>query len=363
MKRIASAGLLVALLSGFCWYAPSPSVAQCCGSQQCAGDLNCDGEVTIDEIITAVNSALGGCPPVVGADQACADLATADCTKLDQCVFNGTTVRYGGASTCRNRQKQACLVRLGATGTGNSPTDVEQCVSSVPASTCSDFELGNIPDCEAKIGGGAIGAACAFPGQCESSNCAIVNGSNCGTCAPASHAGDSCATTSCSHGFTCIAATQQCQPIGNDGNVCDSNHPCAPGLTCVIPAAAASGTCDVSGASLGIRCDPKHQTAAGCNTGLGFYCNATSNTCAPVTYVTAGSQCGSVGSQVYTCTNGSTCFGAQGSTPGTCLADAIDGTACDTETGPSCIAPARCVTGSPTATTGTCRFPDPTKCS
>jgi hypothetical protein len=47
---------------------------------------------------------------------------------------------------------------------------------------------------------------------------------------------------------------------------------------------------------------------------------------------------------------------------GTCVADAADGTSCNTQTGPACIPPARCATGSPTAVSGTCRFPDPTTC-
>lgn len=356
---LAALSLLAVLAS-----AESPSRAQCCGSEQCNGDFNCDGQVTVDELLTAVNSALLGCTASVGADQACTDLATADCTKLDACVFNGSTVRYGGASTCRNRQRQACLLRLGATGTGNSPPDVELCVSQVPSSTCTDFDLGNIPECQAKIGAGTDGAACVFGGQCQSSNCAIVTGTNCGQCAPANTAGDSCATTSCSHGFTCVAATQQCQPIGSSGGTCDSDHPCGTGLTCVTPSGAASGTCQTAGTSLGVACDPKHQTAAGCNNSMGFFCNGATKTCDAVTYVTAGAQCGSVSStQLGTCTNASTCFGAQGSTPGTCVANATDGMPCNIETGPACIPPARCITASPTATSGTCRFPDPTKCS
>ena len=362
MKRFAAA-TFVTRFAIMMLIAPTSTAAQCCGSEQCSGDLNCDGQVTIDEIITAVNSALNGCSAAVGADQACTDLAIADCTKLDQCVLNGTTVRYGGASTCRGRQKQICLLRLGATGTGNSPTDVEQCVGQVPSATCGDFDLGNIPECEAKVGGGGTGAACAFAGQCESSNCAIVNGTNCGTCAAPNNAGDSCATTSCSHGFTCVAATQECQPVGAQSGTCDSNHPCGAGLTCVIAASAASGTCEVSGTTLGAPCDPKHQTAAGCNTSMGFYCSSASNSCAPVVYVNAGAQCGTIAGQLYACTDASTCFGAQGSTPGTCIADAADGAACDTQAGPSCIAPAQCVTGSPAVTNGICRYPDPTKCS
>lgn len=362
MARILAVLSIASFFLALSVVGPSRGTAQCCGSEQCAGDLNCDGKVTINELITAVNNALSGCPTPVGADQACTDFATANCTKLDDCVFNGTSQRYGGASTCRQRQKQICLLRLGATGTGNNPTAVEECVSETATASCNDFDLADIPECEAKIGSGANGDPCAFGGQCQSSNCAIVTGTNCGTCAPPNNAGDPCATTSCSQGFECVAATQQCQPFGSAAAACGTDQPCGAGLFCVTPSGAASGTCEVSGTSVGSVCDPKHQTAPACNASMGFYCDGGTDTCASIVYVTAGAQCGSVSQVVNGCTNASTCFGAQGSTPGTCVADAADGTSCNTETGPSCVPPSRCVTSSPTAVSGTCRFPNPTTC-
>ena len=341
---------------------PAPSAAQCCGSEQCSGDLNCDGQVTVDEILTAVNSALSGCLTPIGADQACADSATANCTKLDQCILNGTTIRYGGGSTCQARQKQTCLARLGAPSTGNNPNAVEGCASKLPSAPCSEFDLGDIPECEAKIGALLNGAPCTFSGQCQSANCAILNGTNCGTCAPANLAGDSCATTSCSTGFACVAATQQCQPRGALGNTCDAAQPCSAGLSCFTPAGASSGKCKTAGSSVGVPCDPKRQTTAGCDPNAGLYCDTTTNTCLAITYVTAGAQCGSVNNATVACTLASTCFGAQGQTPGTCVANAVDGMPCDTQAGPSCIPPARCVSGGPSATSGVCQLPDPTKC-
>jgi len=362
MMRIVSGWLVVFCLFATVTVSPSLSAAQCCGSEQCSGDFNCDGQVTINEIIMAVNNALTGCSMPVSADQACADSGTATCTKLDQCVVNGTTIRYGGATTCQVRQKEACLVRLGATGTGNTPAAVEGCVSQVPSASCSDFDSGNIPECQAKIGSGANGAPCAFGGQCESANCALATGTNCGTCAAPNRAGDSCATTSCSQGFACVTATQQCQPRGTAGGTCDADHPCGAGLSCVTPAAMTSGICRAAGNSVGAVCDAKHQTAPGCDPNAGLYCDASTNTCLAFTYAIAGAQCGSVNHGTVVCTNASTCFGAQGQTPGMCVADALEGMSCDTQTGPSCLPPATCVTGSATATSGVCRLPDPTVC-
>jgi len=361
MFRIASNRIATWSLIALGTVVPLRSLAQCCGTPQCAGDLNCDGQVTIDEIITAINNALGTCA-VAGPDQACGDLGVANCAKLDQCVFNGSSVRYGGASTCQARQKAACLARLTAAGTGNNPTLVEECVSQVPTGSCNDFDLGNIPECAARVGSGANGAPCAFAGQCASSVCAIAVGTTCGTCAPPSQAGDSCAAVSCSHGFVCVAATQQCQPIGVAGADCDANHPCGAGLSCVTPASASTGTCVAAGTNVGAVCDPKHVTASGCYGSAGLYCNGTTKTCTPISYVTAAAPCGSVNQGVAACTNGTTCFGAQGTTPGICLADVADGQVCDTQSGPACIPPAVCVTGSATATAGTCRLPDASAC-
>jgi len=362
MTRIAFSWLVILCVFAVTTLEPQHSAAQCCGSEQCSGDFNCDGQVTINEIIQAVNNALNGCLAPVSNDQACADSATANCTKLDQCVLNGTTIRYGGATTCQTRQKQACLERLGATGTGNNSNSVELCVSEVPAASCSEFDLGTIPECQAKVGSGANGAACAFSGQCESANCAVATGTTCGTCAAPNQTGDSCATTSCSQGLFCVATTHQCQPRGASGSACDADHPCGAGLSCVIPAAMASGTCQVAGSSVGAACDPKHQSAPGCDPNAGLYCATQTDTCQAVTYATAGAQCGSVNQVAVACTNASTCFGAQGQTPGTCVADAADGALCDTQAGPSCIPPAVCVTGGGAATSGVCRLPDSTLC-
>jgi hypothetical protein len=93
MKHVVGSLLVAIRLFANVAIAPSLSLAQCCGSEQCAGDLNCDGQVTVDELIVAVNNALQSCAAPVSADQACTDLAIASCTKLDQCVFNGTVRR------------------------------------------------------------------------------------------------------------------------------------------------------------------------------------------------------------------------------------------------------------------------------
>ena len=361
-RCFVSRGCVLLLLFGPAIFGAQCAAAQSCPVAQCSGDFNCDGRVTVDEILRTVKNALDGCPPGLTNDQACSDYAVAQCAKLDQCVVNGTTSRYGGTAICQVRQKDACLARLRAPGTGNNAAAVELCVQELPTGSCTDFDLGNLPECMAKIGTRADGQPCAFAGQCESSNCAIATGTNCGVCAEASQPGESCAAASCSHGFACVKATQLCQPRGVlDGN-CDADHPCGAGLSCVTPSGAPSGTCQVAGNTLGAPCDPQRESAPACDPNFGLYCDGATHTCQAVTYAAPGGQCGVVKPLVVNCTNDSTCFGAQGQTPGMCVANAADGMACDTLAGPSCVPPAQCVTGSASATAGTCQLPDASAC-
>jgi hypothetical protein len=52
------------------------------------------------------------------------------------------------------------------------------------------------------------------------------------------------------------------------------------------------------------------------------------------------------------------------STTGTCAAPAVDGAACDNDPsmGPPCLAPAKCVPATSTATAGICTVPDAATC-
>jgi len=337
-------------------------IAPATRAQVCAGDVNGDGKVDVQDVLLVVNDALTGqCTASVSADQACTDVAMANCARLDECVANGTTIRYGQLSVCRSRQRLACLVRLGAVGTGNSPASVEQCATAVPSASCDDFDQNDVVPCQAKVGTIPLDGACTFAGQCVTANCAIVNGTNCGTCQPPNQAGNSCAQTSCSEGFVCVQDNMECQPHAALESACDTDHPCSVSLSCVTPSGATSGTCQVAGDTLGAPCDPKHQSAPGCNNSAGLYCDST--TCAAITYATVPSPCGSADNVTTVCTGAAMCFGAMGQTLGTCEADASDGGACDTVAGPSCIPPARCVvTGGSSVTAGTCQLPDPTVC-
>jgi hypothetical protein len=88
----------VLMLALMCWSA-TPAAAQCCG------DCNGDGEVSVNDLITAVNNALGGCPggtptkgktatpttkPSATPSNRCADAFTDDLSNATSaCGFNG----------------------------------------------------------------------------------------------------------------------------------------------------------------------------------------------------------------------------------------------------------------------------------
>jgi hypothetical protein len=90
-------------------------------------------------------------------------------------------------------------------------------------------------------------------------------------------------------------------------------------------------------------------------------------TCQPIAYVQAGQTCGTLadGSRAE-CTI-SDCFTATApaaitDTGATCVARAADGATCDTQVGPLCLTPARCVLTGSGATTGKCVVPAASLC-
>jgi hypothetical protein len=294
------------------------------------------------------------------AERACSDLAVASCQKEDQCVQNAVVTFYGDAATCQARQQLSCLPYLTAPGVTNTTADVENCAAAATAASCEEFLTG-IPCLHA--GTRTVGDACSQTVQCVSgAYCAIVRGTTCGTCAPPVQPGSSCAEVSCSHGLVCVSDNLECQPLGSNGDACDTDHLCGTGLWCVRPDAATAGRCEPAGTTAGTPCAPSGYTAPGCDFDAGLYCDARTDTCAEVGYASVGAQCGYVNGTYVRCTDASACVTVLGQSNGVCKAAAPDGGPCDTVSGPPCLPPARCVTGNPTATSGTCEIADPLAC-
>jgi hypothetical protein len=302
-------------------------------------------------------------------DSACTALAAATCAKLDLCVKNGVASRYGDMDTCQTRQKTLCVTALGANGTGQTPEHELGCAMAIPAATCQDDINGNIAACQAPPGKFANGKACTYNAQCQSAICSSTRGTNCGICSDPSTAGADCSAQACSRGFECVTnnatSTQTCQPVTyTAGGACGATAPCGSELNCVGSTMTTMGTCQTQVGTMGAACDPRAQTGPRCQTDQGLFCDGTSKTCVAVPYNMPGGACGfdRTSGMDALCTGASDCFGAGGGTQGTCTALAADGAGCDTANGPSCMAPARCVTGGGTSTTGTCAVADPTMC-
>jgi hypothetical protein len=309
-------------------------------------------------------------PGSLTADQACADAAKARCQRNDACSAGMLVATvYGDEATCEARLKTVCLSGLAATGAGGTPATVEACAQAIPSTPCADW-LNDAPSaaCLPQAGALANGAACGGSGQCASTFCGVGADAACGTCADAPKAGDPCtiaAQCGSRGGLTC--ANGACVAYGAASASCDRGHPCGYGLACVGAKSGASGTCQTAGASVGAACDPKSETAARCETVLGLVCDPATKKCVQQTVASAGGDCGADArcGASGTCTAtgadaGSSDAGAAAG--GTCVAAIADGQPCDTASGPSCLAPARCVVSGDGGTAGACALSDPSTC-
>jgi hypothetical protein len=310
----------------------------------------------------------GACtPPTVssggpGPQQACADDAYNRCSHLQTCSPTGVLHRYGSESVCQTTFEQYCEALLAAPSTGSTPAGIETCAQAISNWSCADYVTSQNapPECKFSTGPIANGGPCAFPGQCQSSFCAIPPGSPCGTCAPAPRAGDSCAQlASCGPGFTCTTDTQQCEVAGGQGAPCGTGAPCRDDMACVgsVPDAGTPGTCQADVTTQGAPCT----SPPGCYFYGGLTCDPGSKQCAPIQLAPAGQPCGLVGGQQANCLAGE-CEGNSGPTPGTCVTYPQLGQACDIASGPICMPPGRCIVGSGSGTAGTCAVPDGTAC-
>jgi hypothetical protein len=302
----------------------------------------------------------------VTADQACSDLATARCNKRQSCTNGaGITRTYGDLNTCLQREKLSCVDALAAPSQGNTPAGSESCSTTIAGMSCADFLSGNATSACIFAGALADGASCAFNGQCQSSYCTNEKLTACGTCGPAPSG--SCDTTACARGQECVtdttAMTMMCQTPGAMGAMCSKTLPCASDLTCVGTTPAAMGTCQPAVAMSGASCDPRDATGPACDGTIGLHCNGKTKLCDAIQFVGDGMPCGTLTDGTFAaCAGGGLCALAAGATLGTCKAPAADGAACDTDVGPPCLAPAKCVTGGASTTAGTCQLPGATAC-
>jgi hypothetical protein len=309
-------------------------------------------------------------------DKACATLAKAQCDRRQACtnaiqpdgVFILNT--YGDMPTCLARQQEACVNNATAPGTGTSPAQLEKCASEYASWSCADLFDGNAnppPDC-APAGKLANGRACAMAGQCASRFCSGTKNASCGLCADEPLDGASCTTSGCAPGQACKTETNDamvCRDRLLVGDMtCTTDTLCQAFSTCVGASATKTGVCTPTSSVVAAPCGG---TNPACESNLGLACLGTAGakTCQQVAYVRDKAACGTLpdGSRAE-CINAD-CFTTRGpaaatDTDATCLAQVADGAACDTQFGPLCLAPARCVTSA--GTTGICTVPIATAC-
>jgi hypothetical protein len=306
---------------------------------------------------------LFACAGESAADQACSLLANTRCMELQTCSATNLLRRFGDLKTCVEREQLACSQSLAAPETAATPTTIKACVAAVTGETCAQFFAIPPPDaCLAQMGPRDVGAPCAFSSQCASAFCTVGANELCATCQPPPPAGASCATSGCGPNMNCVAATMQCQiPVAENG-ACDRTLPCAQGLTCVGAMTSTMGTCMMSVELMGGVCDPTHLNGADCDPAAGLSCDTTAHRCVTEPLAEPGQSCGTVGAAFTRCYKGASCITPAGHTAGTCVAPAGDGKPCDTQSGPLCTFPARCVPASSGVTNGTCRLPGSQSC-
>lgn len=284
--------------------------------------------------LLGVVSACGGDSDDSGGSATdCKSAARSLCSKLQGCADILVTGTYGDVDTCAERVSLECTAQLGAAGSNVDESDFAKCANAITATNCEAL-FNNVSPPECQIPGSLDdGAQCGFGSQCKSSTC-VATSSNCGTCTAVSPAGGACTSNAtCEDGLVCSA--QVCaQPVAA-GGACTASGQCSGLLVCT------NGTCAQPGAA-GADCTP---TAGDCDVAQGLFCSPFSSKCEKPGIAKAGEPCGLVSDKLTICGSGGSCEGATGTAPGTCVAPAADGAACNATEGPDCLAPAECVGG------------------
>jgi hypothetical protein len=259
----------------------------------------------------------------------------ARCSRIDACS-GGALIkqRYGDMTTCVLRQELTCAASLAAPATSATPEDNRACADALPGESCEDLIDNNpVAACSPHPGPGAMGAPCAFSGQCQSAYCLVHDGQGCGTCAPSPPDGTPCKMVfECGNNQLCLSTTGTCTTWVQLNGACGMTLACGAGLTC-------NSVCEVAVATPGAACDPTLKTAPACDRNQGLYCDPMSMKCAPITYNPGGQPCSTAFNTSQLCAASGLCVN------GICVAAAADGSPCNETTGPPCLTGGRCVAG------------------
>ncbi len=285
----------------------------------------------------------GGGSGAITADQATTNFATAYCNKLNTCTPFAIPYYWIDVPTCIARTKLNILPALGGlSGSGNSPTVVNNCVATLNAATCGQLRAGTA-GCK-PTGSKPAGSSCGASSQCQSGYCKYTSNS-CGTCANRVATGGNCTDTSdCVDNNTCVNAI--CRARGNVGAACSMIAPCTDLAYCK------NAVCTAVTTAVNGPCDPNDSDS--CDFLSGLYCDDVSSTCKQMQFANAGQQCGTFTNGFVVCKGADTCNIVTGLT-GTCIGAAADGAACNPQSNLNCHDPAACEGG-------TCKLYNPSSC-
>jgi len=277
-------------------------------------------------------------------DAACTTWAASYCNKTNECSPTVLAYIWGDLATCKDRQKLWCIVSMSAPGSSYDPPAVDACAKANAALSCTDTTAAKVPPACDLAGKRAVGEPCGADSQCASKACGSVDiFTHCGTCVAQAGLGEACGTIRCTFGLWCSSG--KCAPVGSLGAACSGSSSCVSSLTCF------GGKC-VAHAKAGEPCDDSRKTAPDCDFSLGQICDS-SKTCVAYVLAKSGEPCNYDSSPSHPCTALDLCTPFPG--PGTCVAWAATGAACDVTKGPPCAYPDACVSG-------ICKRRDPASC-
>jgi hypothetical protein len=280
--------------------------------------------------------AAAGCGGVTAATpasptDACMQVATSLCARINGCAPVALTVIYGDQSTCVSRAALSCATDQSVPGIGRTTGDLAACATALDTATCSDLLAGTLPGvCTNKPGTVVNGMACGSDLECVSTFCNKT--ADCGVCSPRQAAGGDCTVDGgCLSGLVC--ANSKCVALAGPGGDCNlPNQPCRTDLYC--PTKSGSAKCTAKLGAGGSCAD----TDQACDLVQGAICDPIGNSCETITVAKGGQACG-LGAKTLCVGFVAPCSNFL--TGGVCASPAADGDTCGGNA--VCIPPATCV--------------------
>jgi hypothetical protein len=321
-----------------------------------AGDAGDAGDAEPDDASAVTPDAKA---PLSAATAACAEVATARCTRSSKCT--------GGVATkAHDTSIDACIGRVTAEceeATSFAAFDAaaaKGCVAAIGAQSCAALVAG-VTLAECVLHGTRLkGAPCGRGEQCDTGYCAKSPASACGQCAAPPEAGHACAAPAdCGDRGDLSCVRSLCTPFEEKGQQCSVEDRCGPGLTCATPDGGTFARC-VDAPVLDEPCAPAGAAESTCAASLGLYCSSAGRG-ARTNLARTGQPCGALDMGRTECNAGAVCVLTSGSATGTCRPPVGEGGACDPAAGSPCASPGACVVAAGD-TSGRCTVVNPSRC-